>query len=1085
MRSSVASTDQASSADSLFANKVAEMMAESVLSTVTGELSGSVVAGLNSQDENHTSGVSVVTDLATIVEAVALGDVSEDDGCTTRRSDESSPASTELPSSSTTRTPPMPISKSSDAAASSSESPMDRSSYDESEFLNSVKNGKNAVLSAAGQKSISSSTNAALKDVMKMIATRRNIRLDSGEVPEEDGKQTPAGTKAARRANTLGGLLSTAQSYPSLSAGNNSSASTSGNAATTSNAQTFSQALTMSLTSTSSDSEQVNLRDFLETCRATTLLAELEDDDELPEDDNDDDENEDDYMYEEGVAMNLKEDDGLESRSSKRRSWDDEFVLKRQFSALIPAFDPRPGRTNVNQISELEVPPPVEEQASGEQEVGEEISLAPQPKLHLLLRGPNLPGVSDVEIELSNAKSTIFQAVQDLVQATQLGTKQDKLRRIWEPTYTIIYREEKENEIESKGSPDSWSFHAGRTMSPTPTSLSQPACTVEEVVNLLRKLYSLSPMHNKSMEDSIIAPVEFSKGYHIPIDEFVSKKITNKLVQQLQDPLVLASRALPSWCEDLTYSAPMLFPFDTRNLYFNCTAYGTSRSIVWLQNQRDLTAERSRSRRDDPHEFRLGRLKHERVKVPRGSTLLDWAMQVMNFHSRRKSVLEIEFQGEDGTGLGPTLEFYALVAAEIQRKDLAMWLCDDLDSNRYEQPAVIDDIVTKPPGYYVQRATGLFPSPMPQDSTSCQKVCHYFKLLGTFIAKVFQDGRLVDLPLSRPFFKLLCSGEFGSEVRERGRNDRVVTPICEDDIMVSSYISQESEKEMELDPPRYRTQVDVRPWHSGILSIEDLMEIDPPRARFLQQLQELTLSKRHILHDNSLSELDKLRQIQNLALPQLSGQEPGPAVRLEDLALNFQYSPSSRIYGYGAYDLCPRGEYEDVTIENVEDYIELLTDFCLNKGIHKQLLAFKEGFDLVFPLEKLGAFSPDEVRLMLCGDQSPTWTREDVLNYTEPKLGYNKDSPGFQRFVNVMVSLTPEERKSFLQFTTGCSSLPPGGLANLHPRLTVVRKADVGEGSYPSVNTCVHYLKLPEYPSEAVLKEKLIAATKEKGFHLN
>jgi len=184
-------------------------------------------------------------------------------------------------------------------------------------------------------------------------------------------------------------------------------------------------------------------------------------------------------------------------------------------------------------------------------------------------------------------------------------------------------------------------------------------------------------------------------------------------------------------------------------------------------------------------------------------------------------------------------------------------------------------------------------------------------------------------------------------------------------------------------------------------------------------------------------------------------------------------------------DLCPRGEFEDVTIENIEDYVELLTDFCLNKGIQKQLMALKKGFDEVFPMEKLGAFSPDEVRLMLCGDQSPTWTREDVLLYTEPKLGYNKDSPGFQRFVNVMVSLTGEERKSFLQFTTGCSSLPPGGLANLHPRLTVVRKVDAGEGSYPSVNTCVHYLKLPEYSSEIILKERLLAACKEKGFHLN
>ena len=38
--------------------------------------------------------------------------------------------------------------------------------------------------------------------------------------------------------------------------------------------------------------------------------------------------------------------------------WDDEFVLKRQFSALIPAFDPRPGRTNVNQTQDFEIPAP-------------------------------------------------------------------------------------------------------------------------------------------------------------------------------------------------------------------------------------------------------------------------------------------------------------------------------------------------------------------------------------------------------------------------------------------------------------------------------------------------------------------------------------------------------------------------------------------------------------------------------------------------------------------------------------------------------------------------------------------------------
>ena len=50
----------------------------------------------------------------------------------------------------------------------------------------------------------------------------------------------------------------------------------------------------------------------------------------------------------------------------------------------------------------------------------------------------------------------------------------------------------------------------------------------------------------------------------------------------------------------------------------------------------------------------------------------------MRAHGPRKSVMEVEFVDEEGTGLGPTLEFYALVAAEVQRRDLGLWVFDDL-----------------------------------------------------------------------------------------------------------------------------------------------------------------------------------------------------------------------------------------------------------------------------------------------------------------------------------------------------------------------------------------------------------------------
>lgn len=88
--------------------------------------------------------------------------------------------------------------------------------------------------------------------------------------------------KLALSSNFHTGLLSTAQSYPSLnsSANNTTNASAAPAVAVSSQVPSINPNLTMSLTSTSSDSEQVSLEDFLESCRAPTLLGELEDDGE-------------------------------------------------------------------------------------------------------------------------------------------------------------------------------------------------------------------------------------------------------------------------------------------------------------------------------------------------------------------------------------------------------------------------------------------------------------------------------------------------------------------------------------------------------------------------------------------------------------------------------------------------------------------------------------------------------------------------------------------------------------------------------------------------------------------------------------
>ena len=90
--------------------------------------------------------------------------------------------------------------------------------------------------------------------------------------------------RLAISSNFPASLLNSAQSYPSLGASATSAASPGGGGGQ------------------NHDTEQVSLEEFLESCRATSLLAELEDDEELPEaedEDNDDEANDDEEDYDE------------------------------------------------------------------------------------------------------------------------------------------------------------------------------------------------------------------------------------------------------------------------------------------------------------------------------------------------------------------------------------------------------------------------------------------------------------------------------------------------------------------------------------------------------------------------------------------------------------------------------------------------------------------------------------------------------------------------------------------------------------------------------------------------------------------
>lgn len=327
-----------------------------------------------------------------------------------------------------------------------------------------------------------------------------------------------------------------------------------------------------------------------------------------------------------------------------------------------------------------------------------------------------------------------------------------------------------------------------------------------------------------------------------------------------------------------------------------------------------------------------------------------------------------------------------------------MWLCDDADlelpdkaqSDQTEHLIANDDI--KPVGYYVNRREhGLFPAPLPQNSEICDRVSKYFWFLGVFLAKVLQDMRLVDLPLSNSFLKLLCH----NKVLSRGVHQIQSNPVSEDP-MTSSVVSEDSELAETCSKllsgvggntnTEYNSAIPTS-WYDGILAYENLAEIDPIRYEFIRELQELVTRKQAVESDALLTPEQRREYLAALKLRTKRNEE----IDLEDLALTFTYLPSSSVYGYSYSELLPNGANIDVTLNNLEEYCDLLINYVLQDGIAKQLEAFHRGFCEVFPLKKLAAFSPPEARMMICGEQHPEWTREDLISYTEPKLGYSKD----------------------------------------------------------------------------------------------
>lgn len=329
-----------------------------------------------------------------------------------------------------------------------------------------------------------------------------------------------------------------------------------------------------------------------------------------------------------------------------------------------------------------------------------------------------------------SSDTTIYRAVQ----LFEKGSPSElSMRNIWSATHVVKFKK-----VKGPPLPDStWRSNetpgsANLSANAMPASLDENP-TTSKILRLLKILHEVNANADDVLEDERAT----MKVNAEPVSLFVNTKLTAKLNRQLEEPLIVASNCLPDWTHDLSRLFPFVFPFETRHLFLQSTSFGYARSMTRWQNQTAEDTRRDRHREDRPFQ---GRLQRQKVRLSR-TRILDSTAKVMEMYSGSSSVLEVEYFGEVGTGLGPTLEFYSTVSKEFSKKKIKMW--------REGDPGEEDE--------FVFNKQGLFPAPMTAEQLESEvgkRTLFNFKLLGRFVARSMLDSRIIDISLNPAFFAI-------------------------------------------------------------------------------------------------------------------------------------------------------------------------------------------------------------------------------------------------------------------------------------------------------------------------------------------
>lgn len=261
------------------------------------------------------------------------------------------------------------------------------------------------------------------------------------------------------------------------------------------------------------------------------------------------------------------------------------------------------------------------------------------------------------------------------------------------------------------------------------------------------------------------------------------------------------------------------------------------------------------------------------------------------------------------------------------------------------------------------------------------------------------------------------------------------------------------------------------------LSVADLSLVEPMWARSLTSLAAFVEERAALQHrldavTKDSEDTDPEVEEAKAALETLRG-------KVEDMCLTFTLP--------GSFELRKGGEDCEVTLDSLDEYIELVLQTALVSSIQLQVDSFLQGFAEYAPTSSLRLFRAEELAMLLSSESDDSternWDPAVVERSIVCKHGYDTLSPQVSWLLKGISELSKDDKRLFMRFITGSPRLPLGGFKALTPQLTIVKSVPptgyVADEMLPTCSTCQVYLKLPAYSTEEILLEKLILAIRD------